>query len=183
MPSISFHFILYLYVVFSGCDNAILCHTFAFCMLSNWIISLCFSSLLLSTSAVWMYGFTDSPRKEASGSLVCLCQHVSICMHYCTLCESDAPAASFTLFRFISSSFFPPHLLCMRRHQPLLQTLCGQIQTLPLSIQSIRPFRPTQNIGPQVSMWQSCLDWKETSSQVLYIRLQRSLGPRSTFSV
>lgn len=40
-------------------------------MLSNWIISLCFSS-----SAVWMYGFTDSPRKEASGSLVCLCQHV-----------------------------------------------------------------------------------------------------------
>lgn len=37
-------------------------------------LSLCFSPSL-SPSAVWMYGFTDSPRKEASGSLVCLCQH------------------------------------------------------------------------------------------------------------
>ena len=106
MLSISFHFPLYLNVVFSGCDNALLCLTVAFCMLSNWIIFLCFS-LFFSTSAVWMYGFTDSPRKEASGSLVCLCQHVE---YACTTvyvwerCARCIPYA-FSVYFFSHSSF------------------------------------------------------------------------------
>lgn len=70
-------------------------------MLSNWIISLCFSSSS-SLSAVWMYGFTDSPRKEASGSFVCLCQNVE---YACTSVHVWARHASCIPFGF-SGCFF-----------------------------------------------------------------------------
>lgn len=68
--SASLHFVL------SRCDEGV-CFTIHVLLhavkLNN--LFLCFSPSF-SPSAVWMYGFTDSPRKEASGSLVCLHQHV-----------------------------------------------------------------------------------------------------------
>lgn len=78
------------------------CYTFCaqlvcICMLENWIIILYFSSSF-STPAVWMYGFTDSPRKEASGSTVFIaCQ---MCMHTCA-----HMSATFPWYPFLFSSF------------------------------------------------------------------------------
>lgn len=78
-----------------------------------------------------MYGFTDSPRKEASGSLVCLCQHVEY-----SCARMTCQLHPFSVFQFISFHIpaFSRHLLCMHRHQPVFpKPICSDPASLCLS--------------------------------------------------
>lgn len=52
-----------------------------------------------------MYGFTDSPRKEASGSLVCLCQHVEYACTTVLVWERYASCIPFAFSVYFFSHF------------------------------------------------------------------------------
>lgn len=87
-------------------------------MLLKGIITLCFFPSLFM-SAVWMYGFTDSPRKEASGSLVCVDSLSAACVLRC------APYFSCILSSF-SVYFFSRLSFVLLRMQHLLRlNVCG----------------------------------------------------------
>lgn len=109
-----------------------------------------------------MYGFTDSPRKEASGSLVCLCQHAK---EACSpapllwLCRTDMPF----FFLLLLSLSFPPF--------NFVKLACAVI------LHSFHPPSPSMQSCRLSLLSQSQaltlkLDWSEVSHLILCIWLQ-----------
>lgn len=108
------------------------------------IIHLCFSSSF-SPSAVWMYGFTDSPRKEASGSFVHPCQHVECGrMPVLLWAQRSWCTVLLCLYSFLSHRPYCKH---QRRCQPVAVCRC-HILLLPIQGPSIYVSEWSELSGP-----------------------------------
>lgn len=118
-----------------------------------------------------MYGFTDSPRKEASGSLVCLCQHVE---YACTTVLVQRGTCQLHPFCFLAVYFFSQFFSTSALHAALSSSasisLSRSLFLCSLSIHLCRLYWSTQQLGAvperqSMDFSSACgEDWNEVSS-------------------
>lgn len=122
-----------------------------------------------------MYGFTDSPRKEASGSLVCLCQHVE---YACTTVLVQRGTCQLHPFCFLAVYFFFTLFSTSALHAAssssasISLSLSLFLFLCSLSIHLCRLYWSTQQLGAvpegqSMDFSSACgEDWNEVSSLV-----------------